>query len=222
MKPRRRCRTWLIRAERIGAQSVAGVGEGTGARSAADVAVLAGGAFSLELEPAAADCGVDFYGSWQDSWRPIERDACGRSGKFLANAFPYDSDRDCFICPAGKILTRRTRFSRGHGVYTRVYHAGKTVCAPCPFRSLCAPANAQPGGEERLRISKSPRPQPHSKPRRRPKRHNRSKPNAARSPSFRKAWIKERCGLQQFRCRGRWQVSMEATWACLSYNHRTS
>jgi hypothetical protein len=88
MKPRRRCPTWLIRAERIGAQSVADVGEGTGARSAADVAVLAGTAFSVELVPAAADCGVDFYGSWQDSWRPIERDACGRSGKFLANAFP--------------------------------------------------------------------------------------------------------------------------------------
>lgn len=49
MKPPRRCRTWLIRAERIGTQSVAGVGEGTGARSAADVAVLAGTAFSVEL-----------------------------------------------------------------------------------------------------------------------------------------------------------------------------
>ncbi|MBZ5657525.1 MAG: transposase, partial [Acidobacteriia bacterium] len=32
------------------------------------------------------------------------------------------------------------------------------------------------------------------------------------------AWIKERCGLRQFRCRGRVKVAMEATWACLSYN----
>jgi len=35
---------------------------------------------------------------------------------------------------------------------------------------------------------------------------------------FPHAWIKERCGLRQFRCRGRLKVSMEATWACLSYN----
>ena len=28
---------------------------------------------------AAAACGVDFYGSWQDSWKPVERDAQGRS-----------------------------------------------------------------------------------------------------------------------------------------------
>jgi len=48
---------------------------------------------------AAADCGVDFYGSWQDSWKPGEYDACGRSGDFLASAFPYDPNRDCFTCP---------------------------------------------------------------------------------------------------------------------------
>ena len=35
---------------------------------------------------------------------------------------------------------------------------------------------------------------------------------------FPHAWIKERCGLRQFRCRGREKTSMEATWACLSYN----
>src|SRR5690242_10023622 len=35
---------------------------------------------------------------------------------------------------------------------------------------------------------------------------------------FPHAWIKESCGLRQFRCRGRLKVTMEATWACLSYN----
>ena len=35
---------------------------------------------------------------------------------------------------------------------------------------------------------------------------------------FPHAWIKERCGLRQFRCRGRLKVTLEATWACLSYN----
>src|SRR5580658_2145826 len=51
---------------------------------------------------AAANCGVDFYGSWQESWKPGERDAQGRSGDFLASAFPYDAGQDCFRCPAGE------------------------------------------------------------------------------------------------------------------------
>src|ERR1700757_2710636 len=35
---------------------------------------------------------------------------------------------------------------------------------------------------------------------------------------FPHAWIKQRCGLRQFRCRNRLKATMEATWACLSYN----
>ena len=35
---------------------------------------------------------------------------------------------------------------------------------------------------------------------------------------FPHAWIKQRCGLRQFRGRGKWKVASEATWACLSYN----
>jgi Transposase DDE domain len=35
---------------------------------------------------------------------------------------------------------------------------------------------------------------------------------------FPHGWIKERCGLRQFRCRGRVKASVVATWACLSYN----
>ena len=43
---------------------------------------------------------------------------------------------------------------------------------------------------------------------------------AQRSPiaEFPHAWIKERCGLRQFRCRGRLKATMEAMWAALSYN----
>ena len=51
---------------------------------------------------AAAAAGVDFYGSWQDSWKPSEQDALGRSGRFISSAFPYDAARNVFLCPAGK------------------------------------------------------------------------------------------------------------------------
>src|SRR4029077_282091 len=85
-------------------------------------------------------CGVDFYGSWQDSWKPIE----GRSAEFLASAFPYDAKRDCFTCPAGKILTHHALLNRGSGVHTHVYRAPKTACPSCPRRGQCAPQQARP------------------------------------------------------------------------------
>jgi hypothetical protein len=35
---------------------------------------------------------------------------------------------------------------------------------------------------------------------------------------FPHAWIKEKIGLRQFRLRGLVKVTMEAVWACLTYN----
>jgi transposase len=40
----------------------------------------------------------------------------------------------------------------------------------------------------------------------------------SRIAEFPYAWIKERCGLRQFRCRGLLKATLEATWAALSYN----
>ena len=51
--------------------------------------ILADGDYTNQASvQAAAECGVDCYGSWQDSWKPVEHDACGRRGAFLASAFP--------------------------------------------------------------------------------------------------------------------------------------
>ena len=55
---------------------------------------------------AAAAFGVDFYGSWQDTWRPTERDAHGRSGVFISSAFPYDATHDVIsVLPANDSLS---------------------------------------------------------------------------------------------------------------------
>ena len=40
----------------------------------------------------------------------------------------------------------------------------------------------------------------------------------SRIAEFPHAWIKERCDLRQFRCRGRLKATLEAMWAALSYN----
>ena len=60
--------------------------------------------------------GVDFYGSWVDSWKPTEQDAHGRSGSFMSSAFPYHATRNVYSCPAGKTLTLYKIKEQQHGV----------------------------------------------------------------------------------------------------------
>jgi hypothetical protein len=70
---------------------------------------------------AAAAAGVEFFGSWQDSWKPVEYDAHGRSGVFISSAFPYDAEQDVYLCPAGKRLTLHVVRNQENGARTNVY-----------------------------------------------------------------------------------------------------
>jgi len=166
----------------------------------------------------AADRGVDFYGSWQQSWRPVERDAQGRSGAFLADAFAYDAGLDCFTCPAGKTLTHHATLNRENGVRTRVYRAPKTASPSCPHRGQCSSKNARP--DWRRSITRREEPAATSDFKIKMQTEEAKAIYAERSciAEFPHAWIKERCRLRQFRCRGRVKATMEATWACLSHN----
>ncbi|HEU5233033.1 MAG TPA: IS1182 family transposase [Terriglobales bacterium] len=166
----------------------------------------------------AADCGVDFYGSWQDSWRAVERDACGRTGNFLASAFPYHPKRDCFTCPAGQKLTHQARINRGSGVIGHVYRPGKTVCSKCPLRGQCAPAGARPGWWRSITRIDEPAATTAFKTKMATEPAQQIYSQRSQIAEFPHAWLKERCGLRQFRCRSRLKVTMEVTWACLSYN----
>jgi len=163
---------------------------------------------------AAAACGVDFYGSWQDSWKPIE----GRSAEFLASAFPYDAKRDCFTCPAGKILTHHALLNRGSGVHTHVYRAPKTACPSCPRRGQCAPQQARPAWTRSITRMEEPATTTAFKAKMATAEAQQIYAKRSQIAEFPHAWIKERCGLRQFRCRNRLKATMEATWACLSYN----
>jgi transposase len=166
----------------------------------------------------AAVGGVDFYGSWQESWKPVEQDAQGRSAEFLASAFPYDAQRDCFTCPAGKILTHHALLNRGNGVSAHVYRAPKTSCPNCPLRGPCASANARPAWRRSITRTEEPATTTAFKAKMATEEARQIYAQRSQIAEFPHAWIKERCGLRQFRCRNRLKVAMEATWACLSYN----
>ena len=167
---------------------------------------------------AAANSGVDFYGSWQESWKPGERDAQGRSAAFLASAFPYDAGRDCFTCPAGKTLTHATTQNRPHGVRSHVYRAPQEACRNCALRSQCAPPKALPAWVRSISRSEEPAATVAFKAKMATEEAKQIYGQRSRLAEFPHAWIKERCGLRQFRCRGRLKATLEATWAALSYN----
>lgn len=166
----------------------------------------------------AADYGVDFYGSWQDSWRAVERDAHGRQAEFLANAFPYDAAQDRFTCPAGQTLSHHALMNRDNGVRTHVYRAPKKACPHCPLRDKCAPPQARPDWRRSITRLQEPSATIAFKQKMATEEAKQIYARRSQIAEFPHAWIKERCGLRQFRCRGRVKVAMEAAWACLSYN----
>jgi hypothetical protein len=47
----------------------------------------------------AAERGVNFYGSWQNSWKAGEQDALGRKAAFVSSAFPYIQSRTISCAP---------------------------------------------------------------------------------------------------------------------------
>jgi len=168
---------------------------------------------------AAAARGVDFYGSWQDSWKATDYDAVGRRGVFVSTAFPYDAEQDCFTCPAGeKLFRRRALQDRGHGVRAHLYRAPKEACRTCPLRGQCAPPGANAGWRRCVTRTEEPAATAAFKAKMKTEAAQQIYAQRSRFAEFAHAWIKERCGLRQFRCRGRLKATMEATWACLSYN----
>jgi transposase len=167
---------------------------------------------------ATANAGVDFYGSWHDSWKPSERDAHGRCGNFISSAFPYDAARDVYTCPAGNILTLLTIREQESGVRTIVYRASKTACRRCALRDKCGPKKQRPGWARSISRNEDPPASAAFKAKMETEAAKQIYRQRSQIAEFPHAWLKERCGLRQFRCRGKLKTSMEATWACLSYN----
>jgi len=166
----------------------------------------------------AAACGVDFYGSWPASWKPGERDGQGRGGAFLGSAFPYDAEQDCFTCPAGKSLTSQTVQQRVNGIRLHFYRAPREACRECGLRSQCAPPQARAQWVRSLARTEEPATTLAFKAKMATAVAQKLYGERSRVAEFPHAWIKERCGLRQLRCRGRLKATLEATWAALSYN----
>jgi len=167
---------------------------------------------------ATAAAGVDFYGSWVNSWKPTEQDAHGRRGSFMSSAFPYDATRDVYTCPAGKTLTLYTIKEQQHGVKSHIYRASKADCRRCAMRDQCGPKQANAHWRRSITLNEESTVSAAFKTKMTTEKAKQIYRQRSQIAEFPHAWIKERCGLRQFRCRGREKTTIEAMWAGLSYN----
>ena len=112
----------------------------------------------------------------------------------------------------------KTVLDRGHEVHTHVYKAPKAACASCVHRTQCASKKPTPQWRRSITRLEESAQTSAFKAKMQSEAAQKIYHQRSEITQFRHAWIKERCGLRQFRCRGQQKAGMEATWTCLSYN----
>jgi transposase len=165
---------------------------------------------------AMAERGIDLIGSVPEPrkapWDPWRHRGVAR--EFYPEAFRYDSDADRYTCPAGQGLAYETREQHGGWWHYR-YRARASDCQCCVFQGQCCPGTKK--GRSLIRREqtaewKAFRAKMETEE---AKEIYKQRSEVAEFPN---AWIKEKMGLRQFRLRGLAKVTLEAMWACLTYN----
>lgn len=163
-----------------------------------------------------AEQGIDLIGPLPErrkaSWDPLKRR--GVSPEFYPSAFWYDSSTDQYTCPGGKVLVFETQEKQGGWVRHR-YRARRSDCRACPFQAQCCPETKK--GRSLVRMEQTPELAAFQAKMETAEAQQIYKERAGVA-EFPHAWIKDKIGLRQFRLRGRVKVTMEALWACLTYN----
>jgi transposase len=178
--------------------------------------VVDGGFTSRETILDMADRGVDLIGSLGDNSGKAEAQfkRRGVDPAFRPEAFTYHPDSNTYTCPAHAVLVPQGRDKRPGLIYHQ-YRAAAAQCAACVFKSKCCPQNV--GGRMVVREEEAPvviafRAKMATEE---AKQIYRQRGAVAEFPN---AWIKDKIGLRQFHVRGLLKVTMEALWACLTYN----
>lgn len=140
------------------------------------------------------------------------------STRFNKNAFVYDSQKNCYWCPAGKSLAYSNQTSQTENGRQRIryrYYASSADCVSCPLAAKCLSANAerrQVGHEqhESLRIAHAAKmASPAGKAKYARRRHPGERPFAV---------IKQHFGARRFLTRGLAKVRQEWLWLSTAFN----
>jgi len=138
----------------------------------------------------------------------------GVSPDFYPQAFAYNEGADSYRCPAGKVLQYETEERQGASVRRR-YRAKSSDCRGCSFQAQCCPGTKR--GRSVVRSEATPEIAAFQAKMETPEAQAIYKQRAGVA-EFPNAWIKDKIRLRQFRLRGLVKVTLEAMWACLTYN----
>jgi hypothetical protein len=180
--------------------------------------VIADGAYtSRENIVATAGQGIDLIGPPPDG--TVQKETLykirGVAPAFRPEAFGFDAASNRYTCPAGKILSYKTKHVVvGQTKYT--YLAEASDCAACVHQVRCCPTTGK-AGRSIVRTEDGPE-----------MAAFRAKMETTEAKvvykkrgqvaEFPHLCIKERFGLRRFSVRGLAKVNIEARWVCLAYN----
>ena len=101
---------------------------------------------------AMAEKGIDFISSLASEQQRAEAVLKGQgvSKEFFPEAFQWDSENGCFVCPAGKQLTFQRHHTRQAGHRFAFYRAKQEDCQACINRIQCCPQVS--GGRQVKRV----------------------------------------------------------------------
>jgi len=159
--------------------------------------------------------GIDLIGPMPDHASPTVAalEKRGVAPEFFPQAFRYDAERNCYVCPAGRDLAFESQ-EKSEGSARYRYRAKLADCQGCPSKGQCCPQSQR---RSLVRTEEPPEVGRH-----REKMTSESAREIYKQRSqiaeFPNAWIKEKFGLRQFRLRGLIKVTMEAMWAAIAYN----
>jgi transposase len=154
---------------------------------------------------------IDFLGAM----RYVPRGA-NLPNRFPPNAFPYEPERDCCVCPEGKILHRQRQRKAGPEMIYHIFEARAEDCQACSRKPECCPDN-KIHGRSVAHLEESPLVIAFRK-KMASEEAQQKYCRRGRIVEFCHAWIKSKLGLRQFHVRGLAKAQMEMLWACLTYN----
>jgi len=183
-----------------------------------DEMVVDGGCTSREniIELGAKE--ITLTGSLQEK-KKITAGQMARRGiapEFNPSKFSYDSCRDSFTCPAGKVMAREGKECARPGLTNYIYRAKTSDCFECQFKDRCCPQNKK-RGRGIVRGVNHPLVEAFIK-RMETEEAKQIYKQRGRWSEFSNCWIKEKFGLRKFCLRGMGKALIELLWACLAYN----
>jgi transposase len=167
---------------------------------------------------AMAELEIDYYSTWKQTPKEPSFQWRGLSEAFYPEQFRFDSERDIYVCPAGRTLVYRTTINHPNGRKSRLYRAAGNECAACPYHHQCCSKSLARGQGRVVSRSVVLKSVTHFQEKMQTEEAQQIYRRRNEVAEFPNLWIKSKFRLTMFYVRGLAKVAMVAKWAALAYN----